>query len=131
MVEKSGDVLRRVTVEDGRVDVDFKALRLRRPDGRNRYLEDPFLRNRFVMMLFHAVEMDGEEQIGRWLEQMQLLFEKQRVGAERNEFFSRDNSFDDLADFLVNKRLTARNGDHWSAAFIDRLQALSDREALV
>src|SRR5918995_2156493 len=62
---------------------------------------------------------------------MQLLFEQQRVGAKRDEFLARDNPFYDLANFLVNERLAARDGDHRSSAFIDRLEAISDRQALV
>ena len=82
-------------------------------------------------MLLDAVEMHREEQIGRRLEQMQLLFQKQRIGAQRHEFLAGDDAFDDLADFLVNQRLAARNGDHRRAALVDGVEAFLHRQALV
>ncbi len=41
--------------------------------------------HRFVVVGFEAVEMHGEEQIRRRLEQIQLLFEQQRIRAQRHE----------------------------------------------
>src|SRR5690349_160341 len=67
--------------------------------------------------------MDREEQIGRGLEEVQLLFQQQSVGAERDELLARDDAFDDLADVLVDQRLAARNGNHRRAALVDRVEA--------
>src|SRR5262245_49076340 len=82
-------------------------------------------------MRLEAVEMHREEKVWRRLKQMQLLFQKQCVGAERDELLARNDALDDLADLLVDQRLAARDRDHWSAAFIDRVEALLDREAPV
>ena len=75
--------------------------------------------------------MHREEQIGRRLEQVQLLLQQQRIGAQRDEFLARHDAFDDLADLLVDQRLAARNGDHRRAALVDRVEAFLHRQALV
>src|SRR5271156_840138 len=50
---------------------------------------------------------------------MNLLLQKQSVGAKINIFLARDQAFDELADLRMHERLTARDGDHGSAAFVD------------
>jgi hypothetical protein len=82
-------------------------------------------------MLLEPVEMHRGEQVGRWLELVELLFDEQCVRTQRDEFLSRHDAFDDGADVLVNERLAARNGYHRGAAFIDRGQAPIDRQAPV
>ena len=80
-IEEGGDLLRRMAIEDGGIGVDLEAGRLGRPDRRNRAVEHPLLAHGTVMMLAQAIEMDREKQIGRRLEEMQLLLEKERIGA--------------------------------------------------
>ncbi len=99
--------------------------------ARHGLLEAALHAHRLVVMLLDAVEMHREEQIGRRLEQMQLLLQKQRVGAQRDEFLARHDAFDDFADLLVDERLAARNGDHRRAALVDRVEAFLHRQALV
>ncbi len=82
-------------------------------------------------MLLKSIEMDGKEQIRRGLEQVQLLLEQQRVGAKRDKFLARDDAFDDLTDFAMDERLAAGNRYHRRAAFVDRVEALLDRQTLV
>jgi hypothetical protein len=62
---------------------------------------------------------------------MQLLLQEQRIGAQRDEFLARDDALDDLADFLVDQRFAARNGDHRRAALVDGVETLLHRQALV
>src|SRR3974377_182121 len=62
---------------------------------------------------------------------MQLLFEQQRVRAQRDELLPGDQAFDDLANLAVNERLAARNGDHGRATLIGSLEAFLDREASI
>ena len=62
---------------------------------------------------------------------MQLLFQEQRIGAQRHELLARDDALDDLADLLVDQRFAARDGDHRRAAFVDRVEAFLDRQPLV
>ncbi len=74
-VEEFRDVLGRMAVEDRAVDVDGKALGLGRLDRRDGLVEAAVHAHRLVVMVLDAVEMHREEQIGRRLEEMQLLFE--------------------------------------------------------
>ena len=130
-IEELGDVFGRMAVKNRAVDVDGEALGLGNPDRRDRFLETAVHAHRLVVMFLDAVEMHREEQIGRWLEQMQLLFQKQRVGAQRHELLARDNAFDDLADLLVDQRLATRYSHHRRAAFVDRVEAFLHRQPLV
>ena len=122
-IEEFCDVFRRMAVEDRAVDVDGEALGLGGLDRVDGFLEAAFHADRFVVMLLDAVEMHREEQIGRRLEQMQLLLQKQRIGAQRDELLARDDAFDDLADLFVDQRLAAGDRDHRRAAFVDRVEA--------
>ena len=92
----------------------------------------PFCDTELVVMILQAVEMDGKEQIGRRLEQMQLLLEQHSVRAEGHELLALDEAAHDLADLLVDQRLPAGNGDHRRAAFLRSVPALlrSDRRWL-
>ncbi len=130
-IEIVGDLLGRHVVEDRRVDVDLETGVLRRLDRLDRDLERSLLVDGAVVLLLETVEMDREEQERRRLEEVQLLFEQQRIGAQRHELLARDDAGDDLADVLVNERLAARDRDDRRPALVDRLQALIDRKALV
>ena len=130
-IEERGNVFSGVAVENRCVDVDGKAFCLRRLNRANGNVEHTLLRNCLVVMLFQAIEMDGEEQIRRRLEQMQLLLKQKRVGAKRDKLLARDNAFDDLADFAVDQRLAARDRHHRRAAFVDRVEAILDRKTLI
>src|SRR6202008_768595 len=72
-----------------------------------------------------------EEQIGRGLEQIELLLQQQRVGAERDEFFARNQAAHDLADLLVDQRLAAGDRDHRRAAFVGGIPAFLRRHAAI
>ena len=130
-VEERCDVLGGMAVENRAVDVDGKALGLRRLDGGDRLLEAALHAHRLVVVLLEAVEMHGEEQIGRRLEQVQLLLQQQRVGAQRDELLARHDALDDLADLLVDERLAAGDGDHRRAALVDGVEAFLYRKSLV
>ena len=97
----------------------------------HRAVEHALLADRLVVMLAQPVEVDGEEQIGRGLEQMQLLLEQQRVGAERDELLLGHDALDDLADLAVDQRLAARDRHHGRAAFVDRVEAFLDRQPAI
>ncbi len=81
-IEEFRDLFSRMAVEDGCVDVDREAARLGGLDGRNRAIEHALLRYRLVVVIAQAVEMHREEQIGRRLEQVELLLQKQGVSAQ-------------------------------------------------
>ena len=80
-IEESGDILGRMAVENRRIDVDLKTGRFGGFDRGDRDVVDAILRHRLVVVFLQAVEMNAEEKVGRWLEQMQLLLEQQRVRA--------------------------------------------------
>ena len=117
-VEEFCDLFRRMAVEDRGVDVDGKASRLRGLDRGDRAVEHALLADRLVVMFLQAVEMNREEQIGRGLEQMELLLQQQRVGAERDEFLARDETSHDLAD--LRGSAARRRGSPPSARRIHR-----------
>src|SRR6266702_7236547 len=120
-----------MAVEDGGIDVDGEAARLGRLDRGHGAVEHALLRHRLVVMVLQPVEMDGEEQIGRGLEQIELLLEQQCVGAERDELLARHEAAHDLADLLVDQRLAAGNRYHRRAALVSRVPALLRGHAAV
>src|SRR5262249_16554284 len=97
-IEEGRDVLGRMALEDRAVDVDGETLGLRGLDRVDRLLEAALETHRLVVMMLETVEMHGEEQVGRGLEQVQLLLEQERVGAQGDELLARHDAFDDLAD---------------------------------
>ncbi len=78
-----------------------------------------------------AVEMNRPGKIGAGLVLIDLLFQKQRVGADDRELLARDDALDDLRQLLVQKRLAAGHDDDGRAAFVDRGERVLDRNALV
>ena len=118
-------------VEQRGVDVDPEALRLGEPDRLDRAVVDAVLADRAVVVLAVAVEVHGPGEERVRLEQVDLLFEQQRVGAEIDEFLAGDQALDDLLDLAVQQRLAAGDDDDRRAAFVDRFEALGDAEPLV
>src|SRR5208282_3447432 len=130
-VEEGGDALGIEPVEERGVHADAEAARLGLADRGHDAVEDAVLAHRMVVLLLETVEMDGEGEVGRGLEEVELLLQEERVGAEVDELLARDDALDDLVDLLVEQRLAAGNRHYRRAAFVDRLQAFRDREALV
>ena len=111
-------------VEQGGIDVDPKAARPRRGDRRNGTVMDAVLAYRPVVRLAVAVEMDRERQIPGRREQIELLLQEQRVGAEIDVFAARDDGGDHVADLAVDERFAAGDRDDRRAAFLDRGERL-------
>jgi len=80
------------------------------------------------VVLFLAIHVDGEGQVFAGLEEVELFFEEQRVGAEINVFLARDEAFDDLVNLRVHQRLAARDGNHRRAALVYGFEALFRRQ---
>ena len=132
LVEERGDPLGIGAVEQGAVDVDAEAGCLGQLDRRDGAVVDAVLAHRRVVHLAVAVEMHRPGEIGVRLEAVDLLLQQQRVGAEIDEFLARDDALRrSSAISRVQQRLAAGDRDHRRAAFVDRLQALRDRQALV
>src|SRR5665213_3453530 len=83
------------------------------------------------VQLIVAVEMHRPDEIRAGLEPVDLLFHQQRVGAEVDELLARDDALDDLLDLAMEEGLAAGDRHDGRAAFVDRLEAFRDREALV
>ena len=73
--------------------------------------------DRLVVRRFQTVKMDRKRQIGARRILLQLLAQQQRVGAEIDELFARDQAGDNLVDFLMQQRFAARDRHHRRAAF--------------
>src|SRR6202165_214947 len=120
-----------MSVEDRGIDVDGETPGLGGLDRRDRAVEHALLRHRLVVVLFQTVQMDREKQIWRRFEQVELLFQQQRVGAQRHEFLARHQTADDLADFLVDQRLAAGDRHHRRAAYVGGIPAFLCRHAAI
>src|SRR5262249_43134112 len=97
-----------MAVKDRGVDIDGEALGLGGLDGGYGSVEYARLTNGLVVMLAQSVEMNGEEEIGRGLEQMQLLLQEQCIRAERDELLLGDQALHDLADLAMDQGLAPR-----------------------
>src|SRR5262249_30460377 len=53
---------------------------------------------------------------------------KKGVGAQRDEFLTRHDAFDDGANVLMDQRFAAWDCHHWGAALVHCSEALLDRE---
>ena len=118
-------------VEERGVGRDAEAAAQRFFHAVERQVESAFAADGEVVMLALAVDVDGERQILAGLEQVDLFFQQQRVGAEVNVLLARDQALDDLADLGMHQRLAAGDGDHGRAAFVDRAEAFVGREVLL
>ncbi len=59
---------------------------------------------------------------------MQLFFQEQRVGAEINVLFPRNQPLDDFVDLRVHQRFAAGDRNHRRSAFIHGFEAFFRRQ---
>ena len=85
-------------VEQRGVGGDAEAAAQRFFDRIDRDVVSAFAADGEVVLFALAVEVNAEGQILAGLEEMNLLFQQQGVGAEIDIFLARDQAFDDLAD---------------------------------
>ena len=90
----------------------------------------PCAADRLIVALAHAVEVNHPHEVDRRLEEMDLLLQQQRVGAEEDELLALDELLDDLRHLLVHERLAAGDRDHRRAALFDRRDALFHAQPL-
>ena len=81
-----------------------------------------------IVVLFLSVHVNGEAQILAGLEQVQLFFQQQRIGAEIDIFLARHKAFDNFVDLGMHQRFAAGDGDHGRSAFVDGFEAGFRRE---
>jgi len=92
------------------------------------FVEDAGPAHRFVVALAEAVDVHREREVRRWCEEVQLLLEQERIGAQVHVALARHQCRDYLIDLLVHQRLSAGDRDHGGLAFLDGVDALLHRE---
>ena len=125
LVEKVPDALRIGAVKERRVGGDPETALHRFSDAFHCEFKAAFpcrLRNRGG--LSRQIQMHRKGQVLTGFEEVQLLFEKERVGAEINVLFARDQAFDDFVDFRVHQRFATGIRNHRRAALLVSLEAL-------
>ena len=75
------------------------------------------------MVIALAVNVDRKGQIFAGREEIEFFLEQERVGAEVDVLFARDEAFDDFVDLGVHQRFAAGNGDHRRAALVHGFEA--------
>ncbi len=118
-------------VEQGAVDGKAEAARLGGLDGFHGAIEHALLVHRRVVRFAVAVEVDVPAEIGVGFVLVELLFEQQGVGAEIDELLPLQDAAHDLRQLLVQQGLAAGDGDDRGAAFVDGVECVLDRQALV
>ncbi len=80
--------------------------------------------HRKIVVFTFAIHVNGKAEVLAGLEEVELLFQQQRVCAEVNVLLPRYQAFYNLADLRMHQRLAARDGDHGRAALVHRPEAL-------
>src|SRR5579884_3128445 len=80
------------------------------------------------MVLALSVEVDGERQVLARLEQINLLFQQQRIGAEVDVLLALHETGDNLVNLRMQQWLATRNRHRRCAALFESLEALLGRE---
>ena len=119
------------TVEQGAIDRQPEAPRLRRLDGRHGAIKRAVLAHRAVMHLAIAVQMHVPREIWVRLILLELLLQQQRVRAQIDELLPLQDAADDLRHLLVQQRLATGDRHHRRPALIDRIQRVLHRQPLV
>ena len=94
-------------VEQGRIDVDPEPPVLRDLDCGHGLVVNAVFTYRRVMFRALAVEVDREGEKLRRLEQIELLFQQQGIGAQIDVFLALDQFRDYVANFPVDQRFAA------------------------
>ena len=126
VVEERSNLIGRHAIEQRSVDVHSESLLAQEPDRTDRLVEHPVLADRFVVMLLEPVQMDREGEVGTGLEPVDLLFDKERIGAEIDEFLLGNDPFDDRNDVFVDQRLAPWDRDDRRTTFVDGCEAFFD-----
>ncbi len=83
------------------------------------------------MVFFLPVNVNGKCQVFAGLEEVQLFFQQQGVGAKINIFLAGHQTFHDLFNLGVHQRFAAGDGHHRRAAFVHCIEAFFRRELLL
>src|ERR1039458_6711241 len=75
--------------------------------------------------------MDGEGEVLGGRELVQALLEFKRIGTHIDVFLARDEAVDNLDDLRMQKGLSAGDGNHGDATFLNGGEALLGSELLL
>ena len=78
-----------------------------------------------------AIEVNRPVEVAVRRVAVEVFAKKKRVGADGHEFPSGDRALHDLGKILVQQRLAARDHHDRRAAFVDRREAIGERQTLV
>ena len=84
-----------------------------------------------VVHLLVAVEMDRPREERARLILRQLLVHQQRVGAQIDELFPRNDAANDFGQLFMEEWFATGDRNHRRAAFVDRVQGIFHRHVLV
>ncbi len=127
-IEELADVVGIGAIEEGGVGGDAETALHRFFDAFDGDVVTALAADGEVVMIAVAIEVNREGEVLGRREFVQPLFELERVGAEVDVLFARDEAVDDLDDLRMEQRLAAGDGDHGRAALIDGSEALLGRE---
>ena len=130
-VEEGADGFWIGAVEERGVGGDAEAALQGFFDGVDGDVVSAFAADGEVVLFALAVHVDAEGQVLAGLEEMDLLLQQQRVGAEIDVFLACDQALDDFVDLRVHERFAAGDGDHGGAAFVDRAEAFFGGEVFL
>ena len=101
-------------------------------NGGDGLVEDALLRDRLVVTLLQAVDVDREREVraGLEVELVEPLAHQFGVGAEVDVLLALHQLVDHVVDLRVHQRLAARDRDHGGAALLHRGDRPLDRHPL-
>ena len=128
LVEEGAHAVGVGAVEQSRVGGDAEAARQRFLDSFQRFLVAAFHAHRKIVVLALPVHVHRERQVLAGLEQVDLFFQQQGVGAQIDIFLARNQSFNNFADLRMQQWLPARDRNRGRAALVHRAEAFFRRE---
>src|ERR1700730_13150435 len=130
-IEKRGDPGRVGIIEQRAIDGNAKSALLGELQGLESSVVDTGLTDRMVVHSGVAIEVNRPIEVTVWRVTVEVFRKQKRVGADGHEFVPRDRALHNLRKFLVQQGLAPGDHDDRRAAFVDRREAIGERQALV
>src|SRR3984893_5550332 len=130
-IEKRGDPDGIGIVEQRAIDGNAKFALLGELQGLECTVVDTGLTDRTVMHFRVAIEVNRPVEVAVRRVAVEVFRKKKRVGADGHEFASGDRALHNLGKILMQQWLAAGDHHDWRAAFVDRREAVGERQALV
>ena len=107
--------------KESRICRDAKPASAGSADRADRLVIDTGPADRLIMSLTRTIHVNRKCQVLRWSELGELRFQEQRVRTEVDKLATPYNPLHNLGNLRMKQRLTTRDRDDRSPAFIDRL----------